>query len=66
MSAIDGAFVQCRHVWRPRLTAGGDPHFSVNRHMSHEPIVYVTCSACGDRTWFTKTQWGALPTARKA
>lgn len=50
----------CEHVWAP---TGGYERFTLNLHMSREPTMHVTCDECGARTWFTESQWRALPRA---
>jgi hypothetical protein len=55
-----GPAMLCRHVWIANSGRGGEPQFRVNRQMSSEPLMHVTCRTCGTRTWFTEAQWNTL------
>lgn len=49
------------HVWHPGKTSEGDLDFRMNRQMSRESLLKVTCEICNTRTWFTKEQWESMP-----
>lgn len=51
----------CKHYWIPNSGRGGEPEFKPNTQMSQEPLMHVKCEKCGARTWFTATQWWAIP-----
>jgi hypothetical protein len=48
---------ECRHHWIAKTGQDGKPDFRLNREMCAVPLVYVTCSVCGDRTWMTEGQF---------
>ncbi len=50
----------CKHVWVANSGRGGEPVFKINRQMHGSPIMHAKCSVCGDRTWFTVSQWAAV------
>ena len=50
----------CAHIWIANSGAGGEPKFRMNRHMSHEPLMHVTCSECNSRTWLSENDWDAM------
>lgn len=50
----------CTHEWVANSGAGGTPVFNMNRQMSTEPVMHVTCARCNARTWMTALQWAAV------
>lgn len=57
---------KCEHKWHSFGRWDAPPSFTLNRHMGNEPTAHFTCDRCGARTWFTETQWEAMPRKRKA
>ena len=53
--------LDCEHQWVSNSGVGGEPDFRMSRQMSAVALMHVKCFVCGDRTWFTKQQWEALP-----
>ena len=63
VGSTDGLGV-CQHDWVSNSGKGGEPIFKLGMAAQHL-VMHVRCSKCGDRTWFTETQWVKFMTPNK-
>ncbi|MEC7763362.1 MAG: hypothetical protein VX874_15780 [Pseudomonadota bacterium] len=48
----------CFHLWAP---TGRKVEFTRDPNLGPDPVMHVTCSSCGSRTWITEAYWLRLP-----
>lgn len=48
----------CR--WEGEKNKDDTPAFRINRQMSSDPLIHVTCKVCNTRTWLSEDQWSRV------